>query len=322
MTTNPHEFDEDAYRTANPDVDAAVRSGLIASAWEHFCSFGLREGRSGRLPRKLSRVEKAMYGLKQDGLGLEIGPSHNPIAPKKNGYQVHILDHASAEELRAKYAKHAAFGVNVDNIEEVDFVWGGQPLPELIGKTAYYDWIIASHVIEHVPDFVSFLQQCEALLKPAGKLSLIIPDRRYCFDFFNRETATGDVLDAFIEKRTRPTPGKVFDHFANATKRDGTIAWSPEANGPLEFVHSFAQAKAMWEQAQHATEYIDVHCWRFTPISFQLLIADLQNLGLVGLGATNTFDTCGCEFYVTMGKGAAVAPVDRAQCLSEMRNAG
>lgn len=322
MSTNPHEFEESAYRTANPDVDAAVSAGLIKSAWEHFRNFGLREGRSGRLPRKLSRVEKAMYGLQQDGLGLEIGPSHNPIAPKKNGYQVHILDHASADELRAKYAEHAAFGVNVDNIEDVDFVWRGQPLPELIGNTSCYDWIIASHVIEHVPDLVSFLKQCEALLKPTGKLSLIIPDRRFCFDFFNRETSTGDVLDAFFEKRTRPTPGKVFEHFANASKRNGTIAWSAEAEGPLEFVHSFAQAKAMWEQAQHSSDYIDVHCWRFTQVSFRLLISDLRSLGLIGLGATNEFDTCGCEFYVTMGKDTAATQIDRAHCLSEMRNAG
>lgn len=40
------------------------------------------------------------------GFGLEIGPRHNPVAPKGTGSNVHILDHASADELREKYKDH------------------------------------------------------------------------------------------------------------------------------------------------------------------------------------------------------------------------
>ena len=65
----------------------------------------------------------------------------------------------------------------------------------MIGKTGCYDWIIASHVIEHVPNFISYLQQCEAMLKPDGILSFIIPDKRYCFDYFSSSSSTGDVLE-------------------------------------------------------------------------------------------------------------------------------
>lgn len=85
---------------------------------------------------QLSRIEKALIMVDRKGLGLEIGPSHNPIAPKKQGYTVHILDHASADELRTKYKGH---DVNLENIEEVDFVWHGEHLQELIGKTSCYD---------------------------------------------------------------------------------------------------------------------------------------------------------------------------------------
>lgn len=37
------------------------------------------------------------------GLGLEIGPSFNPLVPKAEGYRVEILDHLSAANLREKY---------------------------------------------------------------------------------------------------------------------------------------------------------------------------------------------------------------------------
>jgi hypothetical protein len=110
----------------------------------------------------LNRVDKALMMVDRKGLGLEIGPSHNPLTPKKEGFNVHILDHASADELREKYEGH---GVNLENIEVVDFVWHGEPLHELIGREQCYDWIIASHVIEHTPDLMTFVAEYERLFK-------------------------------------------------------------------------------------------------------------------------------------------------------------
>ncbi|EKD97304.1 MAG: methyltransferase type 11, partial [uncultured bacterium] len=252
-------FNETEYLAANPDVAAAVKNGEFHSGREHYEKHGEREGRMlRRLFGRTSREEKAFHLLDKKGLGLEIGPSHNPIAPKKKGFNVHILDHASAAELRNKYHGH---GINLDNIEEVDFVWHGEPLQELIGKTGCYDWIIASHVIEHVPDFISYLQQCEALLKPDGILSLVIPDKRYCFDYFSSSSATGNVLDAYAEKRVRPSHGQVFDHFANASKRKGNIAWSSdERGGADQLAHTFTDAQVHWARSVSTTDYIDVHC--------------------------------------------------------------
>lgn len=298
-------FNEAEYLEANPDVAAAVKEGNFRSGREHYEKHGEREGRMlKRLFGKTSREEKVFHLLDKTGLGLEIGPSHNPISPKNKGFNVHILDHASAAELRKKYQGH---GVNLDNIEEVDFVWHGEPLQELIRKTGCYDWIIASHVIEHVPNFISYLQQCEALLKQDGILSLVIPDKRYCFDYFSSSSSTGNVLDAYAEKRIRPSHGQIFDHIANASKRNGNIAWGEDGlGGADELVHTFAEAQAHWGKSVTTNEYIDVHCWRFTPASFRLLVSDLQGFGLIGLEIKAEFDTTGCEFYVSLGKKSAV----------------
>lgn len=297
------EFNDVEYLEANPDVATAVKEGRFRSGREHYEKYGDREGRMlKRFFGRTSREDKVFHLMDKKGLGLEIGPSHNPVAPKNKGFNVHILDHASATELRNKYQGH---GVNLDNIEEVDFVWNGEPLQELIGKTGIYDWIIASHVVEHVPDLISYLQQCEALLKPDGILSLVIPDKRYCFDYFSSSSSTGNLLDAYAEKRVKPSHGQVFDHIANASKRNGNIAWSSEGNGGAsELVHTFAEAQAHWIKSVAATDYIDVHCWRFTPASFRLLVSDLQGLGLINLEIKAEFDTTGCEFYASLGKKA------------------
>jgi hypothetical protein len=301
------DFLEDAYLDANPDVAVAVKAGHFLSGFEHYQLVGKTEGRLLMpLSPCLTRQERVLLGLRHDGLGLEIGPSHNPIAAKRDGYNVHILDHLDQTALKAKYAHHGQYGVNIDNIEEVDFVWHGQPMSELIGKTECYDWIIASHVIEHVPDLISFFQQCEVLLKGDGLLSLIIPDKRFCFDHLNPSSSTGEFLDAFEMKRSRPSVGKVFDHFANACKRGNTIAWNSGEVGEFELIHSLEQAHRLWEQARTTDAYIDTHCWRFTPESFRLLIADFRLLGLLGLEIVNEFPTSGCEFYVTLGKTANI----------------
>lgn len=317
MRWNQPDFVEAEYLAANPDVAEAVRRGQFPSGLEHFRLFGQREGRQSGRPGHMDRKGKALYALDKRGPGLEIGPSHNPIAPKREGFRVDILDHASADELRGKYRCH---GVDISQIEDVDFVWSGQSYADLIGKSACYEWIIASHVIEHVPDLVSFLRQCGDLLTSGGVLSLVIPDKRYCFDHFSPKTTTGDVLDAFADQRIRPTPGQVFDHFANATKRNGDIAWGPShKGGRYELVHSMGQAKEFWTAASSGADYLDVHCWRFTPASFRLILLDLLALCLVDFSIKQEFDTTGCEFHIALSKGATpTPPQERLACLQRV----
>ena len=294
-------FNEVEYLAANPDVAAAVKEGKICSGREHYEKYGKSEGRKLRqLVGAVLREDKVFHLLDKKGLGLEIGPSYNPIAPKKGGFNVQTLDLASAAELRKKFL---GCSVNLDNIEEVDFVWHGEPLHELIGKTSCYDWIIASHVIEHVPDMISFLRQCEALLKPDGILSLVIPDKRCCFDYFSSISSTGNMLDAYTEKRVRPSHGQVFDHVANASKRNGKSSWSADERVvEEELMYTFDQAQGNLNSSISSSNYIDVHCWRFTPASFRLLISDLKGLGLIGFEIKAEFDTTGCEFFVLLDR--------------------
>lgn len=310
-----NQFNETAYLNLHPDVKLAVEKGLFKSGSHHYELCGKREGRALNSSSNLTPREiKALQSIDKNGLGLEIGPSHNPLAPKSKGYNVHILDHLSAAELRVKYANH---GLNLDNIEDVDFVWNGEPIHELIGNTHQYDWIIASHLIEHIPDLISFFQECEILLKDDGVLFLVIPDKRYCFDALMSTSTTGNLLDAWAQKRIKPTPGQIFDHFANASMRHGNIAWANDGSGSADrLVHEFSEAEETFRRASSSNEYIDVHCWRFIPDSFRLLIQDLKRLNFINLQIDREFDTDGCEFYVSLKKGNSRDEVNRFSILS------
>jgi predicted SAM-dependent methyltransferase len=294
-------FDEKQYLKKYTDVAIAVEKGVFKNGYEHYIKHGKHEKRS--LGIYLSKEEKVFKLLKKKGKGLEIGPSHNPLAPKREGFNVQILDHASTADLKKKYKDH---GVNIENIEEVDFVWNGEPLNKLIQNTHCYDYIIASHVIEHIPDFISFLRQIELLLKPDGILSLVVPDKRYCFDYFSPISSSGKIIDAYLNQNTQPSPGQVFDHFSNASMKENNIAWSESSKvESYELCHSFDDAKEFYKKSlNEKKDYIDVHCWRFIPESFSLIIKDLQMLGLINLEIKQQFDTTGCEFFASLGRYA------------------
>ena len=55
------------------------------------------------------------------------------------------MDHASAAECREKYKPHH---VDLSAIEEVDYIYRGERLPDLV-KNEQFDYILASHVIIH-----------------------------------------------------------------------------------------------------------------------------------------------------------------------------
>jgi hypothetical protein len=118
------------------------------------------------------------------------------------------------------------------------------------------------------------------------------------------------------DARGRAT-GKV--HFANASKRDGNIAWSPGGGGADALVHTLREARELWARSRSATEYVDVHCWRFTPASFRLVLSDLQALKLTGLGVRAEFDTTGCEFHVSLAKGCDPVNLDRFRELKRLK---
>ncbi len=252
----------------------------------------------------MDRKAKALLQVDPNAYGIEIGPSHNPIAPKKDGYKVHIIDHMSCEQLITKYTNH---NVNLNNIEEVDFVWNGESFSELTGKSKYYDWIIASHLIEHTPDLIAFINNCDTILKDNGVISLVIPDKRFCFDHFRPITGISRIIDSHFQKPIIHSPGTVAEYYLNVVAKSGGIAWDAYTAGTYRFVHTLEDALRGVESVINDKAYLDVHAWCFTPHSFRLIIHDLFNLGFIPFQELSFSPTVGCEFFVTLSrKGSGV----------------
>ena len=168
-----------------------------------------------RVTKLLTRLDVA------GGLGLEIGPLHSPLLRRPEANVLYV-DHADTGALRKKYA--SAPGVAVEAIVEVDIVWQGEALDQLVGSRRF-DHVVASHVCEHVPDLSWWLAELRLVLKPYGSIRLIVPDKRYTFDHQRRDSTLADVLAAFVDRRRRPGSREVLDFWLNYQAVDRSAAW-------------------------------------------------------------------------------------------------
>lgn len=272
----------------------------------------------------VSREEIIRKDISKEQKGLEIGPSHHPIVSKKEGFQVEVVDWLDQQGLREHYKGH---GVDLEAIEEVDYIWKGGSYYQLIGKKDYYDYIIASHMIEHTTDFVGFLQDCSKMLKPDGILRLAIPDKRYCFDHFRDVTGLAEVLNNFYQPNMLQSVGNVAEYHMNVVAYKKKISWDRQfgrfgtsalSDKHYTFVHTLEQVKETMRLVSEENEYRDIHHYVFTPSSFELLIEDLRMLELLDMEIIEKRDTKGNEFLVMMKKTNyknTVVSQDRKQLL-------
>jgi SAM-dependent methyltransferase len=229
---------------------------------------------------------------------MEIGPLYRPFVLKTEG-DVTYVDHADTETLREKYKDDPKF--DKSTIVDIDAVWGEQTLADCLGPGNKVDYIIASHVIEHVPDLLTWLRELRSVLNENGEIRLVIPDKRFTFDYTRRLTELPEVLDAFLRKTRRPLPWNILDHVINVREVDTGAAWKGALSiESIPLYHPFEMATAVARDALTSTQYHDVHCWVFTPYSFAKLMREAAEHDLLDLSCVSFVDTPhnSLEFFV------------------------
>lgn len=258
----------------------------------------------------MERAPQLLRSLSKNARIIEIGPSFNPLAPKRDGWNTIVVDHASREDLLKKYHDQT-----IDRIEEVDIVWTGGSLADAVpgDRHGTFDAFIASHVIEHTTDIVTFLKAAETLLKPDGVVILAVPDKRKCFDFYRPLSGTADAITAFLERRDRHTLRTHIDYALNmALKPGGAGAWAAGDFQLAEPVCPLTDAP-QWHAAAQRPDYTDAHAWVFVPSSFSLMILELSLLGYLDLAVEDIQERHATEFFVWLRKGASRPSDDEAR---------
>jgi len=221
------------------------------------------------------RRELLLADVRPGERGLEIGPLANPLIRRSEGYDVAYADYAPADELRRTSAADPM--VDTAAIPEIDFVV--RDLADYDPLRECFDYAVASHVIEHVPNLLGWLRAVLGTLRPGGRLILAIPDRRYTFDQLRHTSTLGEVLDSFDAAASRPSLRQVVDATESARRVDVVSAWNGTPD-PADRIFTRDQVLAL-RHRWHTGDYIDVHCWVFTAESFPELCGTLVSLGLL-----------------------------------------
>jgi SAM-dependent methyltransferase len=257
----------------------------------------------------LDRREHILKHITKQQKGIEIGPWFAPLAPKREGYDCLSLDVFDTERLK----KNAEQDPHLDKsviacIEPVDVIGSSTEIYDVIaarGELSRFDYIISSHNFEHLPNPIKFLQGCEQVLKPDGYLSMAIPDKRGCFDYFRPTTTIGSWLEAFLQKRDRPTLIQTFEQMIFDSRfilngEELINFFIEEDPSKIQVLKKLRDAYNLLieRHSNGNTAYHDTHCWVFTPASLQLLLLELGYLGLTGFQVEEISGSVVPEFYV------------------------
>lgn len=255
--------------------------------------------------------------LDKNGVGIEIGPLHNSICGKNDGWErTYILDAFTTDQLKNIYAEDP--NIDTSRIEEVDLLYKTSLLKSIetnAWRYAYgiggisnsFDHIVSSHNYEHQPNPIQFLIDCELCLNTNGILVMAIPIASRTFDCWLPLTTTGQSLDRFFMNTFQPTIGSIFDSLlshASHTNEEPLHDLSYDINKVCLRGQVNKNFLASCNNSLYPTSYTDAHVSRFNHFSFELFFKELSSMELIN---TLTLDECivnGSEFIVKIRKTA------------------
>ena len=248
-------------------------------------------------------------------LGVELGPLNRPLIRREDG-EILYADHRSTDDLRAKYAGHdSVMGADAQRIVEVDLVLEHQSLAEALGPRAPVDYIVASHVMEHIADPIGWLADLAAVLREGGVIFLAVPDKRFTFDFHRRPSTTADLIGHHLAGARLASPTQVFDYVSRVAEVDPFAVWAGRERDPKPiFAGQLARALEDARGVAAHGSYVDAHCTVFTPASFLAVFREVIELGLIPfeIARLDPTERNTIEFFVTLRKREGATPAERA----------
>ncbi len=252
--------------------------------------------------RYITRKEILLKGIKYNkATGLELGPLAWPVLTKDEA-DIYYLDHLPTLELKQKYKDDKKFPISM--IVDVDYSLKKSDTLKKATLNKKFNYVIASHIIEHVPDIISWLDEISNVLDKDGILSLAIPDKRYTFDINRPVSTAGQIIGSYLEKRKIPSAEQVIDYGLSTVEVDARKIWDGQLflNAPKKFTQE--EVIKMSKKSIDQNIYQDCHCFVFTPHSFleifkQLVIFDLMPFKIINYVPTRYAEY---EFFVQLQK--------------------
>lgn len=217
---------------------------------------------------------------------LEIGALDKPILSTKSINNV-FADHTDINSLKEKYKKRLVRSIDFKNFSPVDYKLGYI----LNSKKKFnFEYIVASHFLEHYPNPIYFLKKISFHLKSGGILSLALPDKRYTFDKNNPSSTFNDWMTLFIENSKKPKFSSIYNSLKIKYKKLNILNFEKKAFFDGLEIHK-------------KNEYFDCHVSYFSKNQFIDLIQKLFTLNIIDLDIIKIYPNfINAEFIVILKK--------------------
>ena len=161
------------------------------------------------------------------GSGLDIGPFDKPFLsnPEAMGLTVETVDRWSPKELKQLFPEIINSTVTTPTYT-CDVSSNGLSF----APSEHYDFVICSHVAEHVANPYWLIQECYRVLKDKGVLYLSIPDGRYSDDQGRALTSYEYLLDLYERKVIEIPDERVMDYLRSPRIYTGWVKEAFENN--------------------------------------------------------------------------------------------
>jgi ubiquinone/menaquinone biosynthesis C-methylase UbiE len=168
--------------------------------------------------RRINKVRTFFAHKYISGKGIEIGAQGNPLQVDIGTAVVTYIDRLSPEQNKNLHNLKAQELIPVDVFTEADDL--------RMFSNESVDFVIANHLLEHIPDPISAIKEWLRIIKDKGTLFLSVPN--YCcneYDFQRRPEKLSHIIDDF-ENKTKDKKEEHWKDFVEIV--DGIMPNSPE----------------------------------------------------------------------------------------------
>lgn len=192
---------------------------------------------------------------------LEIGAFDYPTFGK-NEVDIVYCDYFSKEEIFDNH--NAAKPERVKNAVDVDYIIKDNNFIKYINQR--FDLIIANHVVEHVPNIISWMQNIASILNPEGYLFLSVPDKEFTFDKIRPLTSVSQIIRNYEENIEAPTVYQVYEQRYLYRPIRANDVWNDNCQHLLgkKRIENSQVAMEIAKKEVAENGYVDVHCNVFT----------------------------------------------------------
>lgn len=245
--------------------------------------------------------------IDMSGYGLEVSPYYEPCI-SKSSHNVVYTDYLDNDAIQAKALENPELNGKI--VPLIDFVWEPEKrLMQCMHSDRKFEYIVASHVMEHVANPLGWLRELLSALNIGGRVALFLPDRRFTSDYLRNESNFGQLLQWWIEQPSSPTIGQVLDFMSHGLSltHDTAVKWNdPEHTANLPLHYTFTDMINTGTALYNDRPYIDVHCTVWTSESFARVFKQVEDSGIIGVRLVDVISDEG-EFLAILEKVAEPA---------------